>query len=375
MSIPKRAIGSAVFLCLALSTIHASELLYTVGGNTVKVYSVNSTTAVTKLIGSVKLPSSHGAQITRTVNTPFLYAFGFNSSNQEFLWTYKLNAFGVPGAKPIQTLPVKNALNKFVILPNGKFAYGFYEWSMPDPNNHGTTGYAGDAVRFTINTTTGMLTNTKKAVVNFPLDDFSYPELLGMNTKGTVMYTVQLPVFFGIEATYTRSTVNPTTGAVSGTAHFWQDDYPDGAGVTGIGNLYLAEQWPDPPTRKYAINIYPNAGGPNVLIRCDEFMVAVCGDQDGNMLFDPTGKYLLFDDFTISEVPILYVSVVNGNVVASGASIPGNAYSITFSPTGLLLYGLERGEVLVYVFNPHSGLLTAKSTIADSSVYALVPIK
>jgi hypothetical protein len=368
MSIPKRAIGSAVFLCLALSTIHASELLYTLGGNIVKVYSVNSTTAATKLIGSVKLPSSHGAQITRTVNTPFLYAFGFNLSNQEFLWTYKLNASGVPGAKPIQTLPVKNALNKFVILPNGRFAYGMYSW-FTNPS------YGGDVVLFAINTTTGIVTNTKKAVVNFGLNDNYYPEMLGMNSKGTVIYTVQYPVFGGEDNYYSRSTVNPSTGAVSGFKYFWQDDLPDGAGITGIGNLYLAEQWPDPPTRKYAINIYPNAGGPNVLIRCDEFMVAVCGDQDGRLLFDPTGKYLLFADFTISEVPILYVSVVNGNVVASGASIPGNAYSITFSPTGLLLYGLERGEVLVYVFNPHSGLLTAKSTIADSSVYALVPIK
>jgi hypothetical protein len=89
MSIPKRAIGSALFLCLALSTIHASELLYTVGGsiNTVKVYSVSSTTAATKLIGSVKLPSTHASQIFRTVNTPFLYAFGFNAANQEFIWT------------------------------------------------------------------------------------------------------------------------------------------------------------------------------------------------------------------------------------------------------------------------------------------------
>src|SRR5580704_827820 len=136
MSIPKRAIGSVVFLCLFTILSHATtELLYTVGVNTIKVYSVNSTTAATKMIGSVKLPSSSSyvAQISRTVNTPFLYVFGFNSSGSEFLWTYKLNALGVPGAKPIQTLSVKNALNKFVILPNGRFAYGFYAWEMTDP--------------------------------------------------------------------------------------------------------------------------------------------------------------------------------------------------------------------------------------------------
>jgi hypothetical protein len=375
MNIPKRVFSSLAFLCLALSTIHASELLYTLGSNNiVKVYSVNSTTAATKMIGSVKLPSSYGAQIVRTANTPFLYAFGFNPSNQEFLWTYKLNASGVPGAAPIQTLPVKNALRTFVILPNGKFAYGMYSWEMTDPNT-GNPGYAGDAVLFTINTKTGLLTNTKKPVVNFPLNDYYSPELVGMNTKGTEMYTVQNPVFGGEDAYYLHSSVNPTNGAVTGTNYFWQDDYPAGAGVTGIGNLYMAEQWPDSGTGKNAINIYLNAVGPNILIHCDEYMVQVCGDTDGNMVFDPTGKYLLFDDSTISEVPILYVSAANTDLVASGASIPGNAYLVTFSPTGLLLYGWESGEVLVYVFNPHTGLLTAKSTIADLFPTQLLPIK
>ncbi len=375
MNIVKRALGSLTFLCLALSSIHASELLYTLGNNIVKVYSVNSTTAATKMLGQITLPSSYLDQIVRTANTPFLYAFGFVSPSQEFLWTYKLNALGVPGAKPIQTLSIKPALNKFAILPNGKFAYGFYSWSMTDPST-GNTGYAGDAVLFTINTKTGLLTNTKKAVINFPLNDYYSPSMIGMNAKGTVIYTEQLPVFLGEDAFYTHSTVNPTTGAVSGFQYFWQDNYPAGAGATGIGNLYMAEQFPDPRTGKNAINIYLNAVYPNVLIHCDEFMVQVCGDgRDDNLLFDPTGKYLLFNDWAINEVPILYVSAANTNVVASGASIPGNAYLVTFSPTGLLLYGLESGEVLVYVFNPHTGLLTARTTIADPNVEGLLPVK
>lgn len=37
-------------------------------------------------------------------------------------------------------------------------------------------------------------------------------------------------------------------------------------------------------------------------------MLPVCGDNVDSLLFDPTGKYLLFRDETIGEVPILYVS-------------------------------------------------------------------
>jgi hypothetical protein len=374
MNLVKRAVGPVVFLCLALSTIHASELLYTEGGNTVKVYSVNSTTAATKLIGSVKLPAASESQITRTVNTPFLYAFGFNSSGSEFIWTYKLNASGVPGAKPIQTLPVKNALTKFVILPNGKFAYGMYSWSMTDPNT-GNPGYAGDVVFFTINTKTGLVTNTKKAVYNFSFNDNWVPKMLGMNSKGTEIYTALISVHGTEDNFYLHSSVNPTTGAVTSAQYFWQDDLPDGAGYSGIGDLFMAEQWPDSSTGKNAINIYPNAVEPNILIHCDEFMVQACGDaNDDNMVFDPTGKYLLFNDYTVNEVPILFVSAPKTQLIASGASIPGNPSNITFSPSGVLLYALNR-EVLVYVFNPHTGLLTAKSTIADPNVYALLPIK
>jgi hypothetical protein len=372
MNFVKRALGSAVFLCLALSTIHASELLYTLDNGIVKVYTVNSTTAATKMIGSVKLPSSHGAQISRTVNTPFLYALGFNSSNQEFIWTYKLNASGVPGAKPIQTLPVKNALLKFVILPNGKFAYGMYQWSIIDPST-GNYGYVGDVTRFTINPTTGIVTNTKKAVISFPINDNLVPGMIGLNTKGTEMYTVKFSVNGGQDNLYLHSSVNPINGAVTGTNYFWQDDLPDGAGPTGIGDLFMAEPWPDSSTGRKAINVYPNAVFPNILIHCDEFMVAACGDSDFQMTFDPTGKYLLFNDYTTNEVPILYVSAPKTQLIASGASIPGVAGLITFSPSGLLLYALQ-GEVLVYVFNPHTGLLTAKSTITDH-VGFLLPIK
>jgi hypothetical protein len=52
-----------------------------------------------------------------------------------------------------------------------------------------------------------------------------------------------------------------------------------------------------------------------------------------------------------------------------GASIPGDPGLVTFSRSGLLPYAVGGGELLVYVFNPHTGLLTAKSTIADPTPY------
>ncbi len=42
-------------------------------------------------------------------------------------------------------------------------------------------------------------------------------------------------------------------------------------------------------------------------------------------------------------------------------------------PDGLLVYALEGNEILVYVFNPHSGLLTARTTINTPGVGAILP--
>jgi hypothetical protein len=47
--------------------------------------------------------------------------------------------------------------------------------------------------------------------------------------------------------------------------------------------------------------------------------------------------------------------------------------SIGFSPDGLLVCALEDNEILVYVFNPHSGLLTARTMINAPGVGSILP--
>jgi hypothetical protein len=57
----------------------------------------------------------------------------------------------------------------------------------------------------------------------------------------------------------------------------------------------------------------------------------------------------------------------------SGASIPGSPSTVFFSPDELLMYAVEGSEILVYVFNPHSGLLTARTTINAPGVGSIQP--
>jgi hypothetical protein len=74
-------------------------------------------------------------------------------------------------------------------------------------------------------------------------------------------------------------------------------------------------------------------------------------------------------------VPILYISLPLQELEASGAAIPGNPSTVAFTPDGLLVYAIEGSEILVYVFNPHSGLLTARTTINAPGVGAILPVQ
>jgi DNA-binding beta-propeller fold protein YncE len=90
----------------------------------------------------------------------------------------------------------------------------------------------------------------------------------------------------------------------------------------------------------------------------------------------PSSAYIFFYDIWMNEVPILYISTVKGKLERSRAglqSIPGEPSTIAFSPDGLLVYAQEGPEILVYVFNPHSGELTAKTVISAPGVLSLLP--
>jgi hypothetical protein len=130
-------------------------------------------------------------------------------------------------------------------------------------------------------------------------------------------------------------------------------------------------------TGSNGINIYPNeanAENSSPLITCTSAMLLLCGDEIA-ATFHPSGAYLFVNDITTGEVPIAYISTVKSELEASDASIPGIPGIIVFSPDGLLVFALEGNQILAYVFNPHSGLLTAETIIPVSSVASMVAAK
>jgi hypothetical protein len=52
---------------------------------------------------------------------------------------------------------------------------------------------------------------------------------------------------------------------------------------------------------------------------------------------------------------------------------PRDSIDGSFSPGGLLVYAVEGLEIPVYVFNPHTGLLTARTVIKATGVGSILP--
>src|ERR1700722_3545225 len=232
-----------------------SQLLYVQHGQSLMTYSVNPVTAVTQKLGSLTLKSlpAYSIQVLHAPASPYVYVLGFTSKTDEFIWVYATTPKGVPIPTPIQTLPVKPALTKFLIHPNGNFAYALYDWVADFQS-------VGDVVLYTVNPKTGKLVNTKKPVANFPPSDaIDYTDLYAINGKGTKLYIQQ----FGIGTGDYFSTINPKTGLLGKVTHFWGDSNGDGENeISDFSDLLIAQAFnTDLPAT--GINIYKNIIDPD----------------------------------------------------------------------------------------------------------------
>jgi hypothetical protein len=380
MSILKRALISLAFLCVALtSSFAAKELLYVQEGQKIVTYSVDNTTAVSNKLGTMftKFDPNFNFQICPSGS--YLYILGFISAGNEMFAVYPLTTAGVPMAKPIQTLTVKPALSQFIVHPNGIDAYAMFSWTQVVG---GQVEYVSDIVLFTINPKTGKLTNTTKPVANFPLNARFQTAMYGMNSKGTKLYTAAHDVLTGVEGTYhySYSTINAKTGALGTPIAFWSDTVDSSKQQNSAFSDSLIAQVAETfdTGGSFFINLYPNKAGvnPNApLINCTSAMLLVCGDSTSNPVLHPSGKYLFFYDQSINQQTIVYLNTVLKKFEATGASIPGPSLPVVFSRDGSLVYAVVNTEILVYVFNPHSGLLTAKSTINAPGLIQIVPAR
>jgi hypothetical protein len=353
-------------LCLVLligsvpSAASTKELLYVQEGQDLVTYSVSSTTAVTKKLGTVSMNLL--PRVIRRSGS-FLYVLGTTATHECFN-VYALSSAGVPAAKPVQTLLVKHALTQFYIHPNGTDAYAMFSWTE---DVKGTTEFVSDIVLFTIDPKTGKLTNTKRNIANFPLSADWSTSINFVNSRGTELYTTDIfhgPCHTCLGPSYFSSTIDAKTGLLSPRVYFWSDSTHPSSFFGG--KIFVYDE--------FSFNVYTMGVEPRSLIAgCDASILLVCGDHLQSVFIHPSNNYLFLLDDTTNEVPILYVSAFLKKLNATGSTIPGFPSLIAFSSDGLLVYAAEGKEILVHVFNPHTGMLTARTSIAVKGVDAMLP--
>jgi hypothetical protein len=338
---------------------------------------VDNATAVPNKLGTLSTKFDPNFNFQICPSGSYLYILGFISAGNEMFAVYPPTAAGVPMAKPIQTLTVKPALSQFIIHPNGIDAYAMFSWSQVVG---GQLEFVSDVVLFTINPKTGKLTNTTTPVANFPLNANFQTAMYGMNSRGTKLYTAAHDALTGVEGTYhySYSTINAKTGALGKQIGFWSDTVDESKQQNSVFSDSLIAQVVETfdSSGSFFINLYPNKAGvnPNApLINCTSGMLAFCGDGALNPVIHPSGKYLFFYDQSINQQTIIYINTALKKFQATGASIPGPSLPVVFSRDGLLVYAVVNTEILVYVFNPRSGLFTAKSTINAPGLIQIVP--
>jgi hypothetical protein len=158
------------FTALLISALAASaqvEVLYVTGpqASTVPLdtYNVNSETAVATQVGSMNVGGSSVTPVTVGAQHR-IYV-----SNSTDVWLYVTDPQGVPASSPSQhlTFNFPHPVTSFVVDPKGNFAYAASIWFDKQYNNYAAV------VQFTINQSTGKLTNTRKDVATYGPDPYT----------------------------------------------------------------------------------------------------------------------------------------------------------------------------------------------------------
>jgi len=334
-----------------------TEVLYVQQNSSLLTYNIDPATLQATLVGN-PLPLSGTAayvQVFPAPNDHFVYVLTGSQLNQMSLSVYATDGSGVPQQPAAQTLGPA-AISGFTIDPNGKFAY----WTQYKTNSQYEYLYA---IRlFTVNSSTGRLTESPAVQVNFAPSFYCAPIFDGFRPNGSEIqyHLFCTPPDNSLSATYFQSSVNQQTGQLGAAQQIFA--YSDNGstssdevrlGYRSLNDLNMLDS-------TISVKVYPPQGGQTPLLDCTSAMLAACGEAS-QFWQDVSGQYLLLalsNGFDIARI-----DYAASQITDTGYSIPEQPY---FSPDDSILYGAGYGlttYVQVYGFNRSTGAVTTGAQI------------
>jgi 6-phosphogluconolactonase (cycloisomerase 2 family) len=360
---------SVFLLALAAFVIPSAasneEVLYVAGpqGSSnvmLYTYSVDPATANATQIGSA-INVAGGSIVPLSIGSNhYLYVW-----NKNGVTLYRTDVDGAPLDTPAQHVAFSfpHPLNTFLIDPDGKFAYA----ALVSPNSQG----GGDAsiVLFTIDQSTGKLTNTNQIVASYSNEYTGFVSFLFGQQGGKLFgkYSDNGPDTDAIG--YDYYPVNQTTGEL-GTLQmmFYAQTYEceTGCVVAVTDVLSAVDGVCCGPSSGNVVVTLTSTGKQILCPQSDTF----CTDDVANLAIDPANANVFFGDETASETYVLNVDFSAGQLNPSSSTIPGTP-PVYFSPDSRLVYAENQSDIGIYALQTASGALTASTTLPDSGTVSI----
>jgi hypothetical protein len=191
------------------------DVLYVQQNDSILTYNVDPQSGEVKQVGyPLTLNARNNSLgIVPSPTDRFLNVLWFDGSNKEHLWVYATDACGVPQSKPVQQLS-PTSVAQFQADPNGKFDYALRLWT--DKNGE----YFSDIRLFTVNSSTGKLTESPLVQGRYGPSYYYTAGLYGFNAGGSKLYdTWNVDVDGEASSTYYYRTADPNTGTLGPRLH------------------------------------------------------------------------------------------------------------------------------------------------------------
>lgn len=342
------------------SAASTEEVLYVAGpqGSSnvmLYTYSVDPATADATQVGSA-INVADGSIVPLSIGSNhYLYVW-----NKNGVTLYRTDVDGAPLDTPAQhvTFSFPRPVNTFLIDPDGKFAYA----ALVSPNSQG--GGDTSIILFTIDQSTGKLTNTNQVVASYSNEYTGFVSFLFGQQGGKLFaeYSDNGPYTDAIG--YDYYPVNQTTGELATLqTMFYAQTYECETGcVVAVTDVLSAVDGVccGPPSGNVVVTL--TSTGQQILCpQSDTF----CTDDVANLAIDPANANVFFGDQTAGQTYILNVDFSAGQLNPSSSTIAGTP-PIYFSPDSRLVYAENQSDIGIYALLPATGALLASTTLPDA---------
>jgi hypothetical protein len=331
-------------------------------------YSVDPTTADATQVGNA-INVASGSIVPLSIGTSH-YLYLWNTTGVSL---YRTDADGAPLGTPSQqvTFSFPHPVNTFLIDPDGKFAYAALGWTD-------SQGSENSIILFTIDQSSGKLTNTNQVVASYTNAYTGFVNFLfaqgGNKLFGRYLDNGPYTSAIGYDY-YPVDQTNGKLGKLQ--TMFYAQTYECGTTcAVAVTDLLSAQDGLccGPPSGEIVVTL-PASNGPKQA-SCPAPGAAdsgFCTDDVANLAVDPANANVFFGDKTASETYILNVDFSAEELNPSSSTIPGTP-PIYFSPDSRLVYAVNQSDIGIYALKPATGALTASTVLPDSGQVSIATV-